>query len=103
MTQENRVVLITGSAGGIGRATVKLFSEKNWVVIGVDRSDFGEGFPKNGLFIKKDVSKPEQIVEMYQLAAAFSLVLLSRFQSPFWKLRSRNGIRPLPQICAPPL
>ena len=44
MTEENRVVLITGSAGGIGRATVKLFSEKGWCVIGVDRNEFGDGF-----------------------------------------------------------
>jgi NAD(P)-dependent dehydrogenase (short-subunit alcohol dehydrogenase family) len=75
MAQENRVVLITGSAGGIGRATVQLFAEKGWTVIGVDRSPFGEEFPKNGLFIQKDVSDPNQIVEIYQLAAKFSPVL----------------------------
>jgi NAD(P)-dependent dehydrogenase (short-subunit alcohol dehydrogenase family) len=72
MAQENRVVLITGSAGGIGRATVQLFAEKGWIVIGVDRNEFGEGFPENGLFIQKDVSDPNQIVELYKLAAAFS-------------------------------
>jgi NAD(P)-dependent dehydrogenase (short-subunit alcohol dehydrogenase family) len=75
MAQENRVVLITGSAGGIGRATVQLFAEKGWIVIGVDRSPFGEGFPKNGFFIQKDVSDPNQIVEIYQQAARFSQVL----------------------------
>ena len=31
--------LVTGAAGGIGRATVSLFSEKGWRVIGVDRAD----------------------------------------------------------------
>lgn len=72
MTEGNRIVLVTGSAGGIGRATVKLFSEKGWRVIGVDRSDFGSGFPKDGLFIKKDVSDPDQIVEIYEIAAKFS-------------------------------
>jgi glucose 1-dehydrogenase len=72
MTKENRVVLVTGSAGGIGRAAVKLFSEKGWRVIGVDRNPFGEGFPENGLFIQRDVSQPEQIVEVFKLAADFS-------------------------------
>jgi hypothetical protein len=33
------------SCGGIGRATVHLFAEKGWIVIGVDRCDFGEPFP----------------------------------------------------------
>lgn len=72
MTEENRVVLITGSAGGIGRATVKLFSEKGWCVIGVDRNEFGDGFPKSGLFIRRDVSDPDQIVQIYELAAKFT-------------------------------
>ena len=42
---QNHFVLITGAAGGIGRATVNLFTEKGWRVIGVDRADFGAGFP----------------------------------------------------------
>ncbi len=49
--QSQRTVLITGAAGGIGRATVTLFAKSGWRVIGVDRSDFGEQFPKNGLFL----------------------------------------------------
>lgn len=75
MSQTNRVVLVTGSAGGIGRAVVALFAEKGWSVIGVDRNPFGDGFPKNGLYIQKDVSFPEQIVEVFKEAAAFSPVL----------------------------
>lgn len=35
MTQ--RVVLVTGAAGGIGRATVTLFRHEGWYVIGFDR------------------------------------------------------------------
>ena len=75
MAQNKRIVLITGSAGGIGRATVQLFSEKGWVVIGVDRNDFGIEFPQDGLFIKKDVSDAEQIIEIYKIAKEFSPVL----------------------------
>ncbi len=75
MSKENRVVLVTGRAGGIGRAVVKLFSEKGWRVIGVDRSPFGEGFPKEGLFIQRDISQADQIAEIYTEAAKFSPVL----------------------------
>jgi len=35
---KSKHVLITGAAGGIGRATVGLFAEKGWKVIGVDRA-----------------------------------------------------------------
>ncbi len=72
-----RTVLITGAAGGIGRATVKLFSESGWKVIGVDRSDFasvewGEPFPANGLFIKSDISIGENLESIFAQAHAFT-------------------------------
>jgi glucose 1-dehydrogenase len=57
-SEENvhRTVLITGAAGGIGRATVDLFAQAGWRVIGVDRSPFGEDFPVDGFFIQADIS-----------------------------------------------
>jgi glucose 1-dehydrogenase len=58
---ENRVMMITGAAGGIGRATVKLFSEKGWTVIGVDRSAFGAGFPEHGVFIQADIAEEKNL------------------------------------------
>jgi glucose 1-dehydrogenase len=69
---ENKTLLITGAAGGIGRASVVLFSEKGWRVIGVDRNDFGEGFPKNGLFIQSDISRPEDMEAIFEQAKSFS-------------------------------
>ena len=39
-----RVVLITGAGGGIGRAAVSVFAACGWRVIGVDRRDFEESF-----------------------------------------------------------
>ena len=69
---ENRILLITGAAGGIGRATVALFAEKGWRVIGVDRSDFGDGFPKNGLFIRADISLEENINMIFEKTRAFT-------------------------------
>ncbi len=70
-----RIMLITGAAGGIGRATVKYFTEQGWRVIGVDRADFGEVFPPSGLFIRADVSEPGDIEKIYQAAAAFTPTL----------------------------
>jgi NAD(P)-dependent dehydrogenase (short-subunit alcohol dehydrogenase family) len=64
--------LITGAAGGIGRATVRCFAEAGWRVIGVDRSPFGESFPSGGLFIQSDISEPENLGLIFERAHAFS-------------------------------
>lgn len=68
----NHTVLITGAAGGIGRATVSLFTQKGWNVIGVDRAEFGDGFPANGLFIRADVSRPEDMQAIFDQAHQFT-------------------------------
>jgi NAD(P)-dependent dehydrogenase (short-subunit alcohol dehydrogenase family) len=65
-------ILITGAAGGIGRATVSLFAEKSWRVIGVDRADFGSNFPMNGFFIRADISRPEEMQVIFEQAHAYT-------------------------------
>jgi glucose 1-dehydrogenase len=65
ISKSQRTVIITGAAGGIGRATVSLFAEKGWRVIGIDRSPFGEDFPANGLFIQSEVSLPESMEAIF--------------------------------------
>lgn len=72
---EKRIMLITGAAGGIGRAAVKVFSENGWRVVGVDRSEYGDAFPKNGLFIHSDISNPDEIKTIYDQARGFSPTL----------------------------
>lgn len=67
-----RTMLITGAAGGIGRATVHLFAQNGWRVIGVDRSPFGEDFPENGLFIQSDISVGENLESIFQQAQGFT-------------------------------
>ena len=71
-TQKQRVVLVTGAAGGIGRATVELFASSGWRVIGVDRSDFGPDFPKTGLFIQSDIANPQEMTTIFEQAHAFT-------------------------------
>jgi len=66
-----KTILITGAGGGIGRACIDLFSERGWRVIGVDRSDYGEDFPKNGRFIKADISHPDSVEQIFQQAKDF--------------------------------
>jgi NAD(P)-dependent dehydrogenase (short-subunit alcohol dehydrogenase family) len=69
---KQRCVLITGAAGGVGRATLNLFAEAGWNVIGVDRKPFGEGFPKSGVFIHADIAQPDQMEAIFSQARAFS-------------------------------
>ena len=69
--------MITGAAGGIGRATVALFAAKGWRVIGVDRAalsevEGGDGFPKDGLFIQSDISRGEDMEAIFEQANAFT-------------------------------
>jgi NAD(P)-dependent dehydrogenase (short-subunit alcohol dehydrogenase family) len=75
METEARILLITGAAGGIGRATVDVFSEEGWLVIGVDRSPQYEGFPQNGIYIQADISLPEKLEEIYNQVFAVTETL----------------------------
>ena len=69
---ETRILLITGAAGGIGRATVEVFAEKGWQVIGVDRQTKYDGFPADGLYIQADISLPEQIENIFEQVSGFT-------------------------------
>lgn len=72
MEKDQRVVFITGAAGGIARATVKLFSSRGWRVVGVDRKEFGEDFPQTGLFIRADITDPDQLESIFERVKGFS-------------------------------
>jgi NAD(P)-dependent dehydrogenase (short-subunit alcohol dehydrogenase family) len=58
-----RVVLITGAAGGIGRATVRCFAEEGWRVAGVDRREAKR--LRSDLFIRGDISDPGMPEEVF--------------------------------------
>ncbi len=72
MTEHVRTLLITGVAGGVGRATARVFASAGWRVIGVDRHPFNEAFPETGLFIQADNADPAEVERIYREAMAFT-------------------------------
>ncbi len=62
---KNKSVVITGAAGGIGQASVKVFIKDDWFVFGIDRSSYPGKFPDSGLFIKADVAEEEDWNEIH--------------------------------------
>jgi len=66
-----KAVLITGASGGIGRATVDVFSHSGWRVIGVDRAGFENTFPPDGYFIQSDIAHPDEIQGIFTQAQTF--------------------------------
>jgi len=75
MSDRKRVVVITGVAGGIGHATARHFHDKGWLVVGVDRQDFGEDFFTDGLFVRADIAEPASMQEIFQKISSFTPAL----------------------------
>jgi len=59
-----RWALITGAAGGIGRATTELFAAEGWRTVAVDRRE-AEAFPPGVLFRRADVSVPDEVADLF--------------------------------------
>ena len=83
---ETKTVLITGAAGGIGRATVHLFAQNGWGVIGVDRLPFDEDFPEGGLFIQADNADPLEIQRVYTETGSFTDRLEALVNNAAWQV-----------------
>ena len=75
MNESKKTILITGAAGGVGRATVRHFHERGYRVIGVDRQSVYPKFPADGMFIQADISVPENLEKIFIQATEFSPTL----------------------------
>jgi NAD(P)-dependent dehydrogenase (short-subunit alcohol dehydrogenase family) len=63
------VAVVTGAAGGIGRATVQVLAEAGWSVVAVDRR--GEAaFPERVEFIQADIAQPEAVETLFATLGA---------------------------------
>ena len=71
-TENKRTLLITGAAGGIGRACVQVFVDHGWQVIGVDRAYKYSEYPEKEFYIQADISLPEKLEEIYRQVAEFT-------------------------------
>jgi NAD(P)-dependent dehydrogenase (short-subunit alcohol dehydrogenase family) len=60
-----RVVAITGVAGGIGRATARVFRESGWQVVGIDRRKVDE-LAVTDRFIKADIAQPDAPHQIFE-------------------------------------
>ncbi len=56
-----RTILITGAAGGIGRAMVRCFAESGWRVVGWDKVPRPTDFPAEARYQRVDLAEPEGI------------------------------------------
>ena len=70
---KNKVIIVTGGAGSIGRATVKAFLENKCRVVAVDKDenklkDLEQEFGSGAKFIKADLSQPKQAEEAIKQA-----------------------------------
>jgi glucose 1-dehydrogenase len=64
----NRSVLITGAAGGIGRATVECFAAAKWNVIATDRQ-VADSYSPGVRFLRMDVSRPDDVKACFSTLA----------------------------------
>jgi glucose 1-dehydrogenase len=66
MSNRERVALVTGANGGIGLAAVKYFSEKNWKVAAVSRSELKFDLPEGCEFFQVDIGDPDQVKNLFE-------------------------------------
>ncbi len=65
----SKIALVTGAAGGIGRASVEKVAAEGWTVLATDRVE-ASGFPKGVTFHELDVSEPDRVSQFFTSVSA---------------------------------
>lgn len=60
-----RIALVTGAAGGIGRATMEALTSAGWETVCIDRRDVGD-FPPGVEFRQVDASDPDGVSDLFE-------------------------------------
>ena len=60
-----RIALVTGAAGGIGRAIIEAFASAGWETVSADRRDVGD-FPPKVVFRQVDASDPDSVSDLFK-------------------------------------
>ena len=81
-----RKVLVTGSSGLVGKATVKVFEEKGWKVIGIDNDMRSElfGTPKKEPEINIDIRNGVALERLFKLHKFDAIVHTAAQPSHDW-------------------
>lgn len=67
------VAVVTGAAGGVGRAAVDAFHREGWYVVGIDRAADVD-LPNADLYLKADVSEPTEVDATFKELARFGKI-----------------------------
>jgi NAD(P)-dependent dehydrogenase (short-subunit alcohol dehydrogenase family) len=54
----DKIIVVTGAASGIGRATARLLTEEGAIVVGVDRDQIDTAPGARGTAVRADVTDP---------------------------------------------
>lgn len=60
-----RIALVTGAAGGIGRATMEALTSAGWETVCIDRREVGD-FPPGVEFRQVDASDPDGVSDLFE-------------------------------------
>ncbi|MFZ2189043.1 MAG: glucose 1-dehydrogenase [Candidatus Moraniibacteriota bacterium] len=68
MRLENKVAIVTGASSGIGKAIVKMYLSEGAKVVFSDVNPYPDEMGENGIFVKADSSKKEDIKKLIDVA-----------------------------------
>ncbi|HEX5041191.1 MAG TPA: SDR family NAD(P)-dependent oxidoreductase [Candidatus Limnocylindria bacterium] len=69
-----RVAVVTGAAGGLGRAIVASFRDDGWRVVGIDQVEEAAAPPHADVFIRANLADPEEVESAFADVTQFDRI-----------------------------